>query len=145
MTIDEQFEIGQQALKAQAFSQLVGAELTAFDAGHVTLEIPIRDDLLQQNGFVHGGVLSYAADNALTFVGGSMLGHNVLTSEYKINYLKPGVGDRLVARGSVVYVGKRQAVCRCDVYAISEGKADTLCATAQGTIVAFEPASTQRS
>lgn len=143
--MDEQFETGRKALKAQPFSQLVGAELTAFEAGHVTLEIPIRETLLQQNGFVHGGVLSYAADNALTFVGGSVLGHNVLTSEYKINYLKPGIGDRLVARGSVIHVGKRQAVCRCDVYAISEDKADTLCATAQGTIIAFEPASTQRS
>lgn len=139
MSTDEQFAIGQKALQAQAFSQLVGAELTAFDTGHVTIEIPIRDELLQQNGFVHGGVLSYAADNVLTFVGGSVLGHNVLTSEYKINYLKPGVGERLIARGSVVYAGKRQAVCRCDVYASSHGEDDALCATAQGTIVAFEP------
>ncbi|AWN16203.1 putative phenylacetic acid degradation protein [Salinisphaera sp. LB1] len=138
MMVNEQFEMGRKALRAQAFSQLVGAELIAFDSGHVTLEIPIRDALLQQNGFVHGGVLSYAADNALTFVGGSVLGPNVLTSEYKINYLKPGIGDRLVAYGSVVYAGKRQAVCRCDVYVIAEDKADALCATAQGTIVTFE-------
>ncbi len=145
MTTDEQFETGRKTLKAQPFSQLIGAELTAFDYGHVTLVIPIRDALLQQNGFVHGGVLSYAADNALTFVGGSVLGPNVLTSEYKINYLKPSIGDRLIARGSVLHVGKRQAVCRCDVYAISEGKAETLCAAAQGTIVTFEPTSSQRS
>lgn len=136
MADEELLEIGQQALAAQPFSTLVGAELTAFRPGEAVLEIPIRDDLLQQNGYVHGGVLSYAADNVLTFVGGSVLGPECLTSEYKINYVKPGVGGRLVARGSVIHAGKRQAVCRCEVVAVDAEGGETLCASAQGTIVA---------
>lgn len=98
--------------------------------------MPIRNELLQQNGFVHGGVVSFAADNALTFAGGSMLGPAVLTSEYKINYLRPASGQTLVARASVVYAGKRQAVCRCDVFSVRADLERVLCAVAQGTISA---------
>lgn len=121
-------------LDAQPFSAMLGTKLTSFSEQGAVLEIPIREELLQQNGFVHGGVLSYAADNALTFAGGSVLGPEVLTSEYKINYLRPATGHTLVARATVVYAGKRQAVCRCDVLSVTEGGKERLCATAQGTI-----------
>jgi uncharacterized protein (TIGR00369 family) len=89
--------------------------------------------LLQQDGFVHGGVLSYLADNALTYAGGSVLG-KVLTSEFKINYLRPAIdAERLVAVATVVASGKSQAVCRCDVFLDRAGRRE-LCAAAQGTI-----------
>jgi uncharacterized protein (TIGR00369 family) len=134
--MDEMLAMGKQVLAMQPFSVLIGAELTAFSAGYTELKIPIRPDLRQQHGFVHGGVISYAADNALTYVGGSVLGPAVVTSEFKINYLRPVVDDLIIARASVIYAGKNQAVCRCDVYALSEGK-ESLCATAQGTIRAI--------
>ncbi|WP_307336211.1 PaaI family thioesterase [Caldalkalibacillus uzonensis] len=135
MERNELFSIGQQALAAQSFSRLLGTKLVVFQPGEAVLEIPVQENLLQQNGFVHGGVLSYTADNALTFAGGSVLGTNVLTSEYKINYLRPAIGEKLVARATVVYAGKRQAVCRCDVLVVKDSEEETLCATAQGTIV----------
>lgn len=130
--------IGRQLLDAQAFSKLIGAELIKFTAGEAVLEVPVKESLLQQNGFVHGGILSYAADNTLTFVGGSVLGSHVLTSEYKINYLRPAVGEKLIAIGTVIYAGKRQAVCRCDVQVLRNGE-KKICATAQGTIVTIDP------
>ena len=135
LDMEELLRIGQQALDAQPFSSMLGTRLASFSEEGAVLEIPIREELLQQNGFVHGGVLSYAADNALTFAGGSALGPAVLTSEYKINYLRPASGRKLIARASVVYAGKRQAVCRCDVLSVAEGGEEKLCATAQGTIV----------
>jgi uncharacterized protein (TIGR00369 family) len=126
--------MGREVLNQQAFSRLLGAELSALSRGQCTLELPVRPELLQQNGFVHGGALSYLADNALTFAGGTALGVPVVTSEFKINYVRPALGQRLVARASAVSVSKRQAVCRCEVFAVSEG-AEKLCALAQGTIV----------
>jgi len=106
---------GKQALAAQPFSQLLGAALTEFSAERVEIVVPITQQIKQQNGFVHGGVISYAADNALTFAGGAALGAAVVTSEYKINYLKPAFGDKLIARATLLHAGKNQAVCRCDV------------------------------
>jgi uncharacterized protein (TIGR00369 family) len=125
--------VGRNALASQPFSVLLGAELIALSERHAELKIPIKKELMQQHGFVHGGVLSYAADNALTFAGGGALGAGVVTSEFKINYFRPAVDGFIVARASVVYAGKSQAVCRCDIY-VSDETGERLCATAQGTI-----------
>jgi uncharacterized protein (TIGR00369 family) len=126
-------EHGRRVLAAQGFSELLGTVLEAFETGRAELSLPVSPRLLQQNGFVHGGVLSYLADNALTYAGGSVLGTDVLTAEYKINYLRPAVGERLHAVASVVGSGKTQAVCRCDVF-VEAGGEWKLCAAAQGTI-----------
>lgn len=120
-------------LASQPFSVLLGAELTRFDEAGVEIRIPISDRLKQQHGFVHGGVISYAADNALTFAGGTALGAGVVTAEFKINYLRPALGDCLAARATVIHSGRQQAVCRCDVFVI-DTEGERLCATAQGTI-----------
>jgi uncharacterized protein (TIGR00369 family) len=125
--------MGRDVLQQQAFSRLLGAELTALARGECTLELPVRPELLQQNGFVHGGAVSYLADNALTYAGGTAMAVPVVTSEFKINYVRPAVGQRLIARASAVAVSKSQAVCRCDVFAVHEGT-EKLCAMAQGTI-----------
>lgn len=131
--MDEMLKWGRQVLAGQPFSVLVGAELTGFASGAAEIKVPVRNELKQQHGFLHGGVVSYAADNALTYAGGSVLGPGVVTSEFKINYVRPAKGDYIIARAAVVYAGKTQAVCRCDVYTVKDGT-ENLCATAQGTI-----------
>jgi uncharacterized protein (TIGR00369 family) len=125
--------MGQEVLARQAFSRLLGAELTALARGQCTLELPVRAELLQQDGFVHGGAVSYLADNALTYAGGTAMAVPVVTSEFKINYVRPAVGERLIARAVAVAVSKSQAVCRCDVFVLNGGE-EKLCAMAQGTI-----------
>ncbi|MDE2752901.1 MAG: PaaI family thioesterase [Gemmatimonadota bacterium] len=134
MADNHMLELGRKILASQPFSVLLGAELTGLSAGAAEIRIPIRPEFGQQHGFVHGGIVSYAADNALTFAGGSVLGTGVVTSEFKINYLRPAMGTALMARATVVHHGQRQAVCRCDVFASADG-IETPYATAQGTIV----------
>lgn len=125
---------GQQILQTQPFSILLGAELTGLERGRCELSLPITTQLLQQHGFAHGGVVSYLADNALTYAGGTALGSNALTLEFKINYVRPAVGEILIARAHAEATGKAQSVCRCNVYAVKDGE-EKLCAVAQGTIV----------
>ena len=132
--VEVSLEQARAVLQSQPFSRLLEAELVRFDASGVELRIPITAQVRQQNGFVHGGVVSYAADNALTFAGGACLGAAVVTSEFKINYLRPASGQWLLARAAIVHAGRRQAVCRCEVYG-SDGTGEVLCAVAQGTIV----------
>ncbi|HEX7045457.1 MAG TPA: PaaI family thioesterase [Burkholderiales bacterium] len=127
------FDIGARVLAEQPFSRLLGAELVEFTPTTAVLRVPIRPELKQQHGFVHGGVVSYLADNAITYAGGGALGTAVVTSEYKINYVRPAIGEALIARASVVHAGRTQAVCRCDVYVSADGT-EKLCATALGTI-----------
>ena len=131
--------MGREVLAKQPFSVLIGAELVALSPGRCELQVPVSDAVKQHMGFVHGGVLSYAADNALTFAGGTALRVPVVTSEFKINYLRPAMGERLVARAEAVHAGKTQAVCRCDVFVVQGGN-EKLCAVAQGTIAALPAA-----
>lgn len=132
--MDDLQAFARKVFESQPFSQFIGARLSSSGPGNAELSIPIVDHLKQQHGFVHGGVISYLADNSITFAGGLALGGNALTSEFKINYLKPAVGSHLVARAQAKSVGKRQAVCQCEVYAVKDGE-EKLCAIAQGTVV----------
>jgi uncharacterized protein (TIGR00369 family) len=127
-------QMGREILAKQPFSGLLGAELTALSPGQVELQLPLRDELKQQHGFAHGGVVSYLADNALTYAGGTAMQVPVVTSEFKINYVRPALGERLVARARAESTGQAQSVARCEVYAVAGG-VEKLCALAQGTIV----------
>ncbi|MGN2635147.1 PaaI family thioesterase [Nocardia takedensis] len=133
MTTALDIESARQVLAAQPFANLVGTEITAFGNGRATLVIPIRDELGQQFGFVHGGVLSYAADNALTFAAGTILGPTVLTGGFTVTYLRPAAGERLVAEAVVTGWTRSQAVVNCEIYADNGDGDPVLCAVAQGT------------
>lgn len=127
-------ELGRRVLASQTFSVHLGAELVRLDPGEAELTIALGPNLRQQNGFAHGGVVSFMVDNAVTFAGGSVLGPNVLTQEFKVAYLRPGRGLRLVSRAWVVHWSRRRAVVSCDVYSVEDSR-EELCATALGTVV----------
>jgi uncharacterized protein (TIGR00369 family) len=121
-------------LRAQPFSVLLGAELERFEPGRASLTVPLRDDVRQQHGVAHGGLLSYAADNAITFAAGSVAGADVLRSAMQINYLTAARGTAIEAVADVVDAGRRIVTVRCDVFDVRNDDRQ-LCAVAQGTVV----------
>lgn len=135
----------QQVLDAQPFSRLLGARLTEFAPGRATLEVTVRDQLRQQFGLLHGGVLAYAADNALTFAGGSALGPHVVTSGLTIDYLRPVRDGILRARAVVAQHSKRQAACTVELWAVGADGSEEMCALAQGTVRALDSAAADRT
>ena len=126
-------QLGRIVLARQPFSRHLGAELVAFEPGRAVLSLEVKPEFLQQHGFVHGGIVSYLIDNAITFAGGSVLGENVVTAEFKVNYTRPARGQKLLATATVEGSGARLAVCRCEVVATDDGK-ESVCAIGQGTI-----------
>ncbi len=134
MMENDLLEYGRAVLASQPFSVLLGTQLLTFTAGRAELAIELKPEFLQQHGLAHGGLLSYLADNALAFVGGSVLGADVLTSEFKINYLRPARGHRVVARAHVISASTRQAICQCELFAMHD-KGENLVAIALGTII----------
>jgi uncharacterized protein (TIGR00369 family) len=126
-------EIGRGILAAQPFSVFVGAELTKFGDGVAELTVPFRDELTQQNGFLHGGILAYAVDNAVSFAGGTVLGTSILTAGAAVTYLRPAkTGIRAIA--TVVGQTRRQAVVTCEIY----DDDDILVATGYGTVAVLD-------
>ena len=97
---------------------LIGARLTLVEPGCVEIELPFREELTQQKGFVHGGVLGMIADTACGYAAFSLMpaGCSLVTVEYKINILSPARGS-LVARGEVVKPGRTLTVAHGEVYA----------------------------
>lgn len=134
VVMDDLTAYAQQILARQPFSRLLGATIEGIGPNRASLRLPFTETLTQQHGQLHGGVISYLADNALTFAGGIALGGDAVTSEFKINFVRPARGTALVARAHAISIGKRQAVCRCEVFFV-DGTDETLCAAAQGTVI----------
>ena len=97
---------------------LIGASLRKVEAGEVEVALPFRDELTQQKGYIHGGVIGMIADTACGYAAFSLMpaGGSLVTVEYKMNILKPGRGA-LVAHGKVLPPGRTLTVARAEVYA----------------------------
>ena len=102
----------------QKAMSLIGASLAAVEAGTSEIRLPYREDLTQQKGFVHGGIIGMIADSACGYAAYSLMppSASLVTVEYKMNILAPARGP-LVARGTVVKAGRTLTVARAEVYA----------------------------
>jgi uncharacterized protein (TIGR00369 family) len=120
----------------QAAMRLIGASLARVEAGRVDIELPVRDDLTQQHGHVHGGIVGMIADSAGGYAAFTLMpaDASVLTVEMKLNLLAPARGRKLVACGEVVKAGRSLSVTRADVYAVDGGR-ETLVAIMQQTLM----------
>jgi uncharacterized protein (TIGR00369 family) len=126
------FDAAQAIFRGQAFSTLIGARLRSFGDGVAVIDVPHRAELLQQHSFLHGGVIAYAIDNAITFAAGTVLGTSILTAGISIVYLRPA-SAAITATATVVGATRRQAVVRCEVHSTDDDGSDVLVATGQGT------------
>ena len=97
---------------------LIGASLAAVEAGASEIRLPYREDLTQQKGIVHGGIIGMIADSAAGYAAYSLMPRSasLVTVEYKMNILAPARGA-LVARGTVIKSGRTLTVARAEVYA----------------------------
>lgn len=107
----------------QAFMTLIKARMPVVAPGNTEIELPFWDGITQQHGFIHGGVVGAIADSAAGYAARTLMDADsaVLTVEYKINFLSPSIGEKLVARGRVIKPGRQIFVCAADVIAISDG------------------------
>jgi uncharacterized protein (TIGR00369 family) len=120
----------------QGAMRLLGARLAEVRAGYCAIELPYREDLTQQHGYVHAGIVGAIVDSAGGYAGLTLFpgDASVLTVEYKLNLLAPAAGERLVAQAEVVKPGRTLAITRGEVYAEAGGKR-TLCAIMQQTLI----------
>jgi len=103
---------------------LLGAELVQAADGRAAIEVPYREDLTQQHGYFHGGVVTAIADTACGYAAYTTMPEDssVLTVEFKINLVNPAAGDRLRAEATVRKAGRTLVVVAATVFAMREGK-----------------------
>jgi len=114
----------------------IGAEIDEVRPGYCAIRLPFSDDLSQQHGFFHGGVVSTIADSAGGYAAFSLMepGDGILTVEFKLNLTAPADGELLIARGAVVRPGRTLTVSRADVAVLKDGR-ETVCAVMQQTLM----------
>jgi uncharacterized protein (TIGR00369 family) len=115
----------------------IGAELVRVEPGEVELTLPFRDDLTQQHGFLHAGIVTALVDSACGYAALSLMDREsaVLSVEYKVNLLAPAVGDRMRAVGRVIKPGRTLLVCTGEVVAVT-GETETVVTVMQATMMA---------
>jgi uncharacterized protein (TIGR00369 family) len=108
------------SFNAQGLMATLGAELVSVADGEVHIALPFSTQVAQQHGFVHAGAITTIVDNACGYAALSMApaGYEVVTAEFKVNFVRPAVGERFLAIGKVVNAGKLLTVCTGEVRAL---------------------------
>src|SRR6478735_4989995 len=108
----------------QRFMVTLGATLDVVRPGEIHIGFSHREELTQQHGFLHAGVLASVADSACGYAALSLMepGAGVLSVEFKVNMLAPAVGERFVATGRVVRSGRTLTVCAGEVTTERDGQ-----------------------
>jgi uncharacterized protein (TIGR00369 family) len=118
------YERIKQSFDKQGLMKTLDAQLTKVEKGQVTITCPFFEALTQQHGFFHAGVATSIVDSACGYAALTMMPENteVLTVEFKINFMKPAKTDKLIAIGKVLQSGKTLTVCEGYVYDSKEEK-----------------------
>jgi uncharacterized protein (TIGR00369 family) len=115
---------------------LIGATLIDVQPGYCAIALTPHEDVTQQHGYVHAGIVAAIVDSAGGYAGYTLFPEDssVLTVEYKLNLLAPAEGERITAEGFVVKPGRTLAVTRGEVHA-ERGGQRTLVAIMQQTLM----------
>ena len=120
-----------EAFQKVPFAHTIGLELGEIERGAATFHLAAREDLKQNKGLVHGGVIASLVDTAAAFAAVSMIepGQSTTTVDLTIHYLRPLTEGRVAARARVLRAGRRVIVISVDVL----DKTEALVATALTT------------
>ena len=120
MPIDPQFDARiRESFSRQGLMRALGARVIEIDAGRVVVELPFSDGVTQQNGYFHAAASAAIADTAGGYAAYSTMApeDDVLAVEFKINLLRPAIGERLTAEATVLKPGRTLTVCQITVRA----------------------------
>jgi uncharacterized protein (TIGR00369 family) len=137
---DDKFE---ERLRAsflkQRVMETIGARLVSVTPGRVEIELEYREDLTQQDGYLHGAITTSIVDSACGYAAHSLMpaDSDVLTVEYKVNFVTPARGSKFIATGQVVKAGRTLTLCAGEVVAEQDGNR-VLVAVMQATMIRLE-------
>ncbi|WP_257303877.1 PaaI family thioesterase [Geothrix campi] len=129
------------SFQAQGLMATLGAELVLVSEGEVHIALPFSERLSQQHGYMHAGAITSILDSACGYAALTKAppGCEVVTAEFKINLLRPALGDRFLAIGRVQNAGRSLIVCTGEVQAFSGTATPKVVALMQATIAILRP------
>ena len=81
----------------------------------VIIKAPLKDNALNPYGMSHGG-FTFALGDTVMGIHCFTLGHQGVTLNSDINYLKPGKGEYLTAESELVKEGKQVSFFKANIY-----------------------------
>ena len=135
-TLSEMQQRVSTSFNAQGLMATLGAELVKVGEGQVQIALVPRPELSQQHGYIHAGALTSIVDSACGYAALTVAPERfeVLTVEFKINFVRPAVAERFLAVGRVTKAGKTLTVCQGEVVGETSSQRNTI-AVMQATIV----------
>lgn len=135
-TVQTPYERVALSLARQGMMTHLGVRLLSASEGQVALALAYSDKLTQQQGGFHGGAIGALADIAGGYAALTVApeGMEVVTVEYKINFLNSLQGGEIRAMGKVLKAGRRVIVSTAEVVHIDENGKTTACAVMQQTL-----------
>ena len=123
----------------QGLMQALGIELVEVTPGGCVLAAAADPRLTQQQGLLHGALIGAMLDSAGGYAGHSLMppGSEVLTTEYKINFIAAAAGERLIARGRVIRPGRTITVTMAEAFCV-QGGIETACAVMLQSLIRVE-------
>ena len=108
----------------QGLMKTLNASLDKVENGLVQISSKYDETLSQQHNFFHAGVMTSIADSACGYAAMTLasLDKDVLTVEFKINFMKPANTTKVIAIGKVIQSGKTLTICEGNVYDASGQK-----------------------
>jgi uncharacterized protein (TIGR00369 family) len=124
---------------AQGLMSSLGAELAHVDEGEVHILLPYDQRLTQQHGYAHAGAITSVVDSACGYAALTMApeNHEVVTVEFKVNFVRPAIGEAFLALGRVQSSGRVLTVCTGEVRTAGE-ETQKVVAIMQATIMSVK-------
>jgi uncharacterized protein (TIGR00369 family) len=103
---------------SRGFVNYCGLKAMHADWGEFDSIVEIRGEHRQQDGFIHAGLMATMADHTAGYSAFTIVSERfqILTIEFKINFLRPAFGDALVCKSRVIREGRQVIVAESDVY-----------------------------
>ncbi|MBX3534355.1 MAG: PaaI family thioesterase [Xanthobacteraceae bacterium] len=128
-----------EIFERQSFMRMIGARIALLSPGACDIELPYREDLCQQNVYLHGGAITSIADTSCGIASSTLLSPEagILSVEFKYNMMAPAAGERFIARGRVVKPGRTLTIAESAVFAVKDG-VETEIGRMLATMIALE-------
>ena len=123
----------------QGFIEHCGFQVLSVEKGRFVSTIEIGPEHRQQDDFIHAGVMATMADHTAGYSAFTIVpeDYQILTIEFKVNFLKPAYGDSLICHSRVIREGNQIIISESEVFDSRKGE-KTLVAKAIVTLMAVQ-------
>ncbi|MEQ8345918.1 MAG: PaaI family thioesterase [Marinovum algicola] len=125
----------------QGLMEAFGVAIEELGPGACALSVGFHGTKAKLQASIQGALLGAMADTAASLAALTLVpkGHGIVTVEYKVSFLEPALGDKVIARARVRRAGRNLTLAEADTLAVEEDGSETLCAVSMHTLMRLDP------